>query len=263
MTTIENIRFNNNLGRPLAGRVYRPEHPGVSGIIFSHGLFSTKDGYKITRLAQDIIATGHSLMVFDFSSCGESGGDIADLSVLQEVEDLAAAVEFFRGSGIDKIHLMGSSMGAAVTLLYAARENAAVVSLILIATPADFRDMFPGNEGVTGGAPQSENGMTAIDGFRIKNSFFREIAGIDMRDALRKIRVPVLAFHGGMDGVVDPRNTGILEDELTTFVKTVVIDDGDHNLTREEDIRLMKETISGWLTENFDASGGWAGGKEI
>lgn len=250
MTAVENIRFKNNLGRPLAGRIYRPERPGRAGVLFSHGLFSSKDGYKITRLAGDIISAGYPVMTFDFSSCGESGGELSDLSVLQEVEDLAAAVAYFKESGIDTIHLMGSSMGAAVTLLYAARGDAAVQSLILIAAPVDFKNMFPEITGARGAASFAEDGMTTLDGVSIKNSFFREIAAIDMPGALRKVSVPVLAFHGGRDTVVDPRNAGILEDELSTFVKTVVIEDGDHNLTRDLDIRLMKETILSWLTED-------------
>ena len=168
-----------------------------------------------------------------FPPAANQGASISDLSVLQEVEDLAAAVAYFKESGIDTIHLMGSSMGAAVTLLYAARGDAAVQSLILIAAPVDFKNMFPEITGARGAASFAEDGMTTLDGVSIKNSFFREIAAIDMPGALRKVRVPVLAFHGGRDTVVDPRNAGILEDELSTFVKTVVIEDGDHNLTRD------------------------------
>lgn len=248
MTTAhENIRFNNNEGRALAGRIYRPERPGTAGIIFSHGMFSSKDGYKITRLAGDITAAGYTLMTFDFSSCGESGGELSDLSVLQETEDLAAAVRCFKDTGIDAIHLMGSSMGAAVTLLYAARNDEAIRSLILIAVPVDFKNMFPEITAAVASLP--EDGMTTLDGVRIKNSFFREIAGIDMDDTLARVRVPVLAIHGAKDTVVDPRNTDILEEGLAGFVKTVVIDDGDHNLTRDADIRILRDTILGWLSE--------------
>ncbi|MBN1496376.1 MAG: alpha/beta fold hydrolase [Spirochaetes bacterium] len=249
MIPVEDIRFPNNAGRRLAGRVYRTERPSREGIIFSHGLFSSKDGYKITRLADDIVSAGYSLMTFDFSFCGESGGEISDLSVLQEVEDLSAAVDYFTGTGIESIHLMGSSMGAAVSLLYAARGNPALRSLILIAAPVDIDSMFPEINGEREPASLPEDGMTAIDGISIKNTFFREIAGIDMRAALRAVRVPVLAIHGGMDTVVDPRNTDILEEELSTFIKTVLVEDGDHNLTRDRDIRLIKETILWWLAE--------------
>jgi hypothetical protein len=94
--SVEEITFENNLNKRLSGRIYRPDKPGDTGVVFSHGLFSSKDGYKITRLAGDIVSSGHALMAFDFSFSGESGGSISDISVLQEVADLAAAVRFFK-----------------------------------------------------------------------------------------------------------------------------------------------------------------------
>jgi putative redox protein len=247
--TVEEIKFENNLSQRLAGRIYRPDTPGNIGVIFSHGLFSSKDGYKITRLAEDIVSSGHSLMAFDFSFSGESEGNISDISLLQEVADLAAAVRFFKDCGVEKIHLMGSSMGAAVTLLYASRGDPVISSLILIATPVDIRALFLTSAGIADVESLPENGMTEIEGIPIRNSFFREVSKIDMRDVLEKIRVPVLAIHGGRDSVVDPKNVGMLEDGLETFVKTVVIDDGDHNLTRDKDLRFLKDTILNWLTD--------------
>jgi uncharacterized protein len=255
MMTVEEIHFNNRQGRRLSGRLYGTGPDGDTGIIFSHGLFSNKDGYKITRLAPDIAATGVRILAFDFSFATGAGGDIADLSVLQEVDDLSAAVDFARSSGFTNIHLMGSSMGAAITLLYASRGDESLRSLILIATPVDIRTLLLSGTGITDAGSLPESGMTVIDGIPIKNAFFREIDRIDMADAVRKIRVPVLAFHGGHDSVVDPENAELLEENLETFIKTVIIDDGDHNLTRDIDIRLMKETITEWLAGDGDSPG--------
>ena len=153
---------------------------------------------------------------------------------------------------------MGSSMGAAVTLLYAARGDESIRSLILIAAPVDLRTLMLSGAGITDIRSLPEDGMTAIDGIPIKNTFFREIDRIDMTAAVSAIRVPVLAFHGGQDPVVDPRNAELLEELLVPFTKTVIIDDGDHNLTRDIDIRLMKETIIEWLTGDDAARRGTA-----
>ncbi len=251
MISAEDIFFTNNLGRRLAGRIYRSESYDDTGIIFSHGLFSTKDGYKITRIAGDIAATGHRLMAFDFTFAGASGGDIAALSIIQEVEDLAAAVAFFKTRGIQKIHLMGSSMGAAVSILYASRQDPSIESLILIATPVDIQALFTRATGIDDVTLLPPDGMTTVEGIAIKNAFFLEIPGIDMAGALAAIRVPVLAIHGGRDTVVDPVNVALLEDNLSTFTKTVIIDDGDHNLTRDTDIRFLKKTIIAWLVEDY------------
>ncbi|MBP7734440.1 MAG: alpha/beta hydrolase [Spirochaetes bacterium] len=253
MISVESITFSNNVGRRLAGRIYRDDKAGDTGIIFSHGLFSSKDGYKITRMADDLAATSHPLMTFDFSCAGESGGPISDLSILQEVEDLASAVSYFKERGIKRIHLMGSSMGAAVSMLYASRKDPAIESLMLIAAPVDILAIFTGATGITDPSTLPPDGMTSVEGIGIKNAFFLEIPTINMVEAIRMIGVPVLAIHGGRDAVVDPKNIEILEDNLATFTKTVVIDDGDHELTRDKDIRFIRDTVVAWLAEEYSA----------
>lgn len=251
MISVEDIYFNNNRGRRLAGKIYRSENAGDAGVIFSHGLFSSKDGYKITRMAGDIAETKHPLMAFDFSFAGESGEHIADLSTLQEVEDLASAVAFFKERGMKRIHLMGSSMGAAVSILYASSQDPSIESLILIAAPVDILALFSRATGIADVATLPPGGMTTIEGIAIKNSFFLEIPSLDMIRAVAGIRAPVLAIHGGRDTVVEPGNIGLLEDNLSTFTKTVIIEDGDHNLTRDTDIRFLKDTIIAWITEEY------------
>ncbi|OHD63255.1 MAG: hypothetical protein A2176_11765 [Spirochaetes bacterium RBG_13_51_14] len=256
MMIAEDISFYNNLNQRLAGRMYRTGTGGAAGVIYSHGLFSNKDGYKITKLAYDITATGHALMSFDFSCAGESGGTISDISLLQEVEDLAAAVSFFRGRGMNKIHLMGSSMGAAATLLYASQGDPSVASLILIATPVDLRMLLKYGFGIDDAGSLPERGMSVIDGVLINNSFFRELYRIDMQDAVKKIRVPVLAIHGSMDAAVDISNVSLLEKNLSPRLAKMIIPDGDHNLTRDSDIALMKDAIRLWLAGGRPAIGG-------
>ncbi|HRT76402.1 MAG TPA: alpha/beta hydrolase [Spirochaetota bacterium] len=253
MAPVEDIYFTNNAGRRLAGRIYRSDKAGDAGVLFSHGLFSSKDGYKITRMAGGIAATGHPLMTFDFSCSGESGGTIADLSILQEVEDLASAAACFRERGVKRLHLMGSSMGAAVSILYASRQDPTLESLILIAAPVDLQGLFTKATGIADVTALPPDGMTTVEGIALKNSFFLELPRIDMIRALNDIRVPVLAMHGGRDSVVEPRNIDLLEENLSTFTKTVIIDDGDHNLTRETDMQFLKDTVINWLMDEYCA----------
>ncbi|TFH42049.1 MAG: alpha/beta fold hydrolase [Chrysiogenales bacterium] len=249
MTGFEKIFFHNNLGRRLAGRIYSTGQRSDVAVIFSHGLFSSKDGYKITRLADAIVATGLPLMTFDFSFAGESEGNISDLSTLQEVEDLASAIRWAGNQGWQKVHLIGSSMGASVTLLYGSRNEPGVESLVLIATPVDLRRLALDGMGLTAAEIDMlpEEGFQNIDGIEISNSFFRELALIDIPEAARKIGLPVLSFHGGRDSVVDPSNIVLLGKNLAGPLKKVIIDDGDHNLTRDKDIALMKDAITDWL----------------
>ncbi|HRX47713.1 MAG TPA: alpha/beta hydrolase [Spirochaetota bacterium] len=243
---IENFTFRNMTGLSLLARIYSPDTPSEKGVIFSHGLFSSKDGYKIRKMAEGIVNCGYTLMTFDFTFAGESPGNIADISVLEEVNDLVSAIKFFRGRGITGLHLMGSSMGAAVSLLAAAESDDKFESLILIATPLDLLGIIPGMtpEKVDMLEP---DGYTIVQGIKLKNSFFREIKNIDMAGAVRRISSPVILFHGGMDEVVKFSNHEIFMKNIKSDAHPFIIADGDHNLTRESDIEFMLQKISGWL----------------
>ncbi len=232
----------------LAGNMYRPDRPVAGGVVFSHGLFSSKDGYKITSLAPAITGAGFALLTFDFSCCGESGSDIQNLSVKREVEDLASAVAFFRGEGFDRPHLVGSSMGAAVTLLYAAEHPGIPLSLVTIAAPVDFRKLFADGAGLSAIESLSDDGTSSIDGIGIKNAFFKEAASIDAVGALGKIRSRTLVIHGALDAVVHPSNAGIISSNIAGPCETLIVPDGDHTLTREDHISIIREKLTEWLT---------------
>ena len=245
----EKIIFKNGKNQELSGRLYIPEKEGSKCVIFSHGLFSSRDGYKITRLAGDIVSEGFFLLAFDFSFSGESGSNIADISIRQEVDDLGSAVAFMRSAGADDIHLMGSSMGAAVTILYASECASRLSSLISIAAPMDLAGISRG-AGIEDPGSLPPEGTACIDGIRLKNAFFREIMNIDMKAAAARIACSVLIIQGALDSIVDARNAEILEKSLKRGSRKFIIDDGDHNLSRDEDIISLSGEITSWLKTN-------------
>ncbi len=247
----EEFTFRNRSGLDLSARIYSPDFPCHRGVIFSHGLYSSKDGYKITKMAAEIVRCGYTLMTFDFTFAGESPGNITDISLLEEVNDLVAAIEIFRERGMRNIHLMGSSMGAAVSVMASARSGESFDSLILIATPLDLLGIIPDMTPEKASLLDPES-YTFISGIKLKNRFFKELNNIDMVSAVKKINSPVILFHGGMDQVVDFRNHQIFLENIQSEAFPFVIPDGDHNLTRESDIEYMMSKISEWLARFHD-----------
>jgi putative redox protein len=243
---IENFRFPNSHGVELAGRIYRKNEDQKAGVIFSHGLFSSKDGYKITRMAESIVESGFALMTFDFTFSGESPGSIKDICILKEVEDLKCAVNLFKSKGIEKIHLMGSSMGAAVTILVSSQGLFNIESLILIAAPLSFEKLIPEIKKEDAAALDSD-GYSLIQGVMVNNRFIREIFEIDMIAAVKKIKVPVFIVHGKRDAVVDFSNLDVFMRNSGSECTPLVIEDGDHNLTRDSDISIISEKVKEWL----------------
>jgi len=249
---IEKVTFSNNNGIPLSGRIYRKSQDQTEGMIFCHGLFSSKDGYKITQLADSITETGLCLLTFDFSFSGESGKNISEISLLQEVQDLTSAVDFFRKKGIMKIHLMGSSMGGVISLVYASQAGNLIKSIITIATPVNLTDLFLKNNQIDL-KNTDPNKMTGIEGIPIRNRFFIELAEIDMTSAIKQIKCPVLIIHGARDSIVSVSDSDIITTNLKTQNKTVIIENGDHMLTRDSDLQILKDNINKWIKGNCTA----------
>ena len=243
---IEDFKFTGPQGMTLSGRIYRKDNDYRNGVIFSHGLFSSKDGYKITRMAESIAETGFILMTFDFRFAGENSDKISEISILDEVEDLKYAVNFFKEKGINKLHLMGSSLGAAVSILAASKLKYRIDSVILIATPLDFSGIFPGIN------PDEvknfdENGFFEVTGIKLKNRFLKELFSLNMACAVQEIKCPALLIHGKKDQVVDFSNLEMYKKNTTYPCTSLIFDDGDHHLTRDDDIKKISEKVNWWL----------------
>ncbi len=247
----EKAEFLNNLGQRISGRIYREDPVSRKGIIFCHGLFSTKDGYKITALAENIVKAGYSLMTFDFSFVGESDGKLEDLSVIQEVKDLAAAADFFRDYGMEELHIMGSSMGGVVALLYLEKHPDAFCSAFLIATPVNLTGLIAGYIDPSSVDSLPADGFTVLEGIRLNNGFFREIVQIDVMRAAASIRLPVFILHGEEDQVVSCGDARLLHDGLNGEKQLLTIKGGDHNLTSPEHLDMIWQTLDVWLQKQM------------
>lgn len=243
---IENLVFKNTPGQRISARIYNGDPPSRKGIIFCHGLFSTKEGVKITWLAPHLVEAGFTLLTFDFSFVGESEGTISDLSIPQEVDDLKCAYRFFSERGIDEIHLIGSSMGGAVSLIFAA-SGEEIKTLTLIAAPVKLIDLMKDMTGIADIRALPDDGMTSIDGVPVKNKFIKEIEFIDTESAIEKLSQPALIIHGGMDEVVPVSSAGLINDNIKTEKRLIIIDDGNHSLSRDSDLEILKENITAWL----------------
>jgi len=242
------VYFTNNLNQKLSGIIYENDPPSERGVIYCHGFFSSKNGHNVTRLAPSIVGAGFSLLAFDFSYAGESEGTFSDFSILQEVEDLKSAASFFIDQGIESLHLIGSSMGGVVALLMAALKHPRVRSLSLIATPVKLDELMGNLLPAVKLDDLPAGGSTDVQGVSIKNSFFSEALSIDMTRALDSVDVPVLMIHGARDAVVDISNACIVDGRIKTRKQTVLIEDGDHNLSRDRDLATLVDAIIPWIS---------------
>jgi len=114
----EDVAFRTGDGLTLRGW-YFPTQSDRAAIIV-HGKDSNRIGGEhrmIEKLADFLVTSGYSVLIFDLRGNGDSDGDRFSLGYLER-RDVAAAIDHLIGRGFreDRIALVGISMGAGTVL---------------------------------------------------------------------------------------------------------------------------------------------------
>lgn len=225
-------------GCRLAAVLHLPEGRGPwPCVVAAHGLLSSKDSEKYLLVGATFSEVGLAVCRFDFRGCGDSGGVLADTTIGQRVDDLRAVVAAMRRyPELDgRVALLGSSMGALVSLFAASRDTQ-VRAVAAWATPADLEDLAVSPD--------------EVRGYGLGDPCIAEVrAG---RCLHAPTAVPrVLFLHGGSDDVVPVGHAERLYAASPEPKGLHVFPGGDHPLTdplhRQEAVRLSLEWIKRYL----------------
>ncbi len=248
---IENIRIPARNNRFLDGRIFSPSAAPVGIIVYSHGLFSSKDAYKINTMAKDIVEGGFILLTFSYGyTANYTTGNPLHITLDDTVADLHDACLFAAQKWSIPLHLFGSSMGGAASLWLATGTDLPLVSVTLLATPVDLEGLAML---LTGGTPADElpgDGSLSAGEFSITNRSLKELAHVDIKSRLRQITTPILIIHGGMDEVVDPKNAYLILEKAGGEKKLHIIEDGDHSLTAPHHLAIITSQLLSWLSRH-------------
>jgi pimeloyl-ACP methyl ester carboxylesterase len=221
---------------------------GKAGIVWMGGFHSDMLGEKATVLHQAAVEAGRSYVRFDYLGHGESGGKFADGTIGRWRSD---ALEV-----LDKLTdgpqvVVGSSMGGWMALLAALAKPARVKGLVLLAPAPDFTDKL-----MWASFDDNQKRQIMEDGFWTRPSPY-DAAGYPItRELINEGRewnvlddeiavdIPVRILQGGLDTDVPWTHSLDLADKLRS--KDVVwslVKDGDHRLSRPQDIARMIATV--------------------
>lgn len=126
----ESVRFpSREQGIMLSGWYFEAEANGITSkgatIIFSHGYTQNRQEPHLPALAlaQELIADGYNVLMFDFRNAGESGGSRTTIGLLEQ-RDLLGAIDYVeQREPATEIGCIGFSMGAATSLLVAGKDD--------------------------------------------------------------------------------------------------------------------------------------------
>ncbi len=119
----EHVTFSSRDGVELGGWLINEEKARRPTIVFCAGMFGSMDGD--THMVPYFVQAGFDVLQFDWRGHGISDGPRTTLGV-REAEDLTGALDFLQSQGINRIGLMGFSMGGTVALRAAAHDQRVV-----------------------------------------------------------------------------------------------------------------------------------------
>ncbi len=217
-------------------------------LVFLPGYASDMHGSKAVALEAWAIKAGCAMLRLDYAGCGESEGTFEDGTLSSWAEDARMIVE---GVVRQPVILVGSSMGGWIMLLLAQALGSQVKAMVGIAAAPDFTDW---------GFSSEEKGQLAKYGRLERLSDYGPEPMVTTRDfwnsgqanrmLAREIAIhcPVRLLHGQNDPDVPWDIALRLAARLCSDdVQVTLIKDGDHRLSRPQDLALLERTVASLL----------------
>jgi alpha-beta hydrolase superfamily lysophospholipase len=229
--------------RRIAGR--GPEVVWLGG--FRSDMLATKAGH----LADWALSNGRAFTRFDYSGHGESGGRFEDGTIGRWLEETLAVIDHVvQGRPL----LVGSSMGGWVALLAARRlaeTGRAPAGLVLIAPAVDFTERlmwaaFPDDvrrEIMEAGSWMRPSDYSP-DPYPITRALIEDGRRHLLLDKALGLGCPVHILQGMADPDVPWQHAMALVEHLASDDVTVtLVKDGDHRLSRPQDLAKLVEAV--------------------
>ncbi len=234
--------FDGPGGRRIACR----HIPGAGPtIVFLPGYMSDMAGGKATAVFEWARGAGRGCLLLDYSGCGLSDGDFADGTLSHWRDEVLALVE---AKVAGPVILVGSSMGGWLMLLVAERLGGRVAGLVGIAAAPDFTEwgfddaakaQLAAGETVLEDNPYGPEPTPTHPGFWADGQANLRLGGTIALDCAVRL------IHGQRDADVPWEVSLRLEQALRSDdIQVVLVKEGDHRLSREQDIALLLRTLT-------------------
>lgn len=234
-------------GRPTLAYLADPGRGPT--VVFFSGFMSDMGGKKVQDLAEYCQARGQAMLRFDYRAHGLSEGIFAETGLQDWLDDALDAID---AATEGPLLLVGSSMGGWIMLLAALARRNRVAGVVGIAAAPDFTEELVWSE-----LSFAEREQLMRDGMFAQPSAYSDQPYMISRKLIedgRKLQLlggpialdcPVHLLHGMKDGDVPYGISLRIADRLTSGDVTVtLIKDGDHRLSREDDLAQIRAAVA-------------------
>jgi pimeloyl-ACP methyl ester carboxylesterase len=222
----------NVSGRRIAYRLRGGAQPTL---MFFPGYASDMEGTKAVAL--DAFAERHqlSMLRFDYSGTGSSGGDFEDGTLALWLDEALALIDQLT---VGPLILVGSSMGGWIALHVALLRPERVQALVGIAAAPDFTQW-----GFAAAQARQLNDQT-----RPTRAFWESGQRLLLLESAIPIDCPVRLIHGELDNDV-PLDVAFrtLRRLHSADVQLLTVKGGGHRLSEPQEIAAILRTVGGLL----------------
>ncbi|HUD60461.1 MAG TPA: alpha/beta hydrolase [Acetobacteraceae bacterium] len=230
------------------------QHGASPTVLFLPGFRSDMNGDKATALAEFCAGRGQAMVRFDYSGHGSSGGRFGDGTIDRWTKDALAVID--RQTDGPQV-LVGSSMGGWIALLAALARPHRVAALVGIAAAPDFTEALMWQAMTFAErATLMRNGILDVPSeyggpYPITRALIEDGRTHLVLDAPIGIDCSVRLLHGQQDPDVPWEMSMRIAERLTSKdVQVLLVKDGDHRLSRPQDLALLTRTLAPLLGQD-------------
>lgn len=244
--------FLKRSGKPnIAYRRIKPavcEEEKPVTLVFMCGFRSDMNGTKAVYLEEFCKSEGIGFLAFDYTAHGSTGGEFLDCSIKTWSQDAMDVIDNLTDN--DDLILVGSSMGGWIALLAAKQRENRVKAYIGLAAAPDFTQWLYNDHKEQCDVDFSKIGYTSIpndysdEPYLIGEKLIVESREVLVMNKPLRLEMPVVLVQGKLDRDVPYEKAIELYEHIESDNKKFVcVEDGDHRLSREEDLKLIVEIV--------------------
>eukprot|EP01135_Chromosphaera_perkinsii_P006326 Nk52_evm55s485 gene=Nk52_evmTU55s485 len=262
----------------LANAASAEEEEPFSVVLFN-GYGSSLPGLKALKVYQFCVENNHNCLLYDMFGCGGSSGELREGSISKWKDDALYMVDHFPfgqtgSSAPGQFVLVGSSMGALIMSLVGLARPERISGCIGVASALDFSDCLEAYIGRIMKKARAERQASPSEHSQRKRFVETEAKDVYGKDILEAVygnrelledgRQYLLSkeegklelskgipgggcfrfLHGMQDEIIPfEQSLKLCEKIASDNIKVVLVKDGDHRLSRPEDLKLLVESL--------------------
>ena len=245
------VTFTNQ-GQQIVGILHIPSHPRpLPAVALYHGFTGhhLESHLLFVKIGRMLAKMGVGALRFDFRGSGNSEGSFSDMSVVTEIDDAIAALDYLSTQSWvndERIGVLGLSLGGGIAAVVSGRDERIKSAVLLSAVARPMEDFS--------NIPPIDPVEEELPAMWIGQKFRDDLKNFHPLDEIIKRKPKIMVVHGTDDTTVPCSRA---EDYHMTLLanhtphKVMIIPQADHTYSKKiHEDRVIKSSVD-WFLETL------------